>query len=92
MSAPCQEPHDASVVHEHERDRAIGCALVVSSFCRFRARCSCGWSSDSYANVGDADRALRVHLRRVDRDIRVLDYPANGRSQRSAPRRARLRG
>jgi hypothetical protein len=33
-----------------------------------RARCSCGWSSDCYACIGDTHRALEVHLRRCRRD------------------------
>jgi hypothetical protein len=30
-----------------------------------RARCSCGWSSDCYAQFNDAQRAIDVHLRRA---------------------------
>lgn len=33
-----------------------------------RARCSCGWSSDCYAFIGDTHRALEVHLRRYRRE------------------------
>ena len=32
-----------------------------------RARCSCGWSSDCYAMLGDTQRAVEVHLRRARR-------------------------
>jgi len=37
-----------------------------------RARCSCGWWSDSYAQMSDAQRAIEVHLRRAKR----LDFDA----------------
>jgi hypothetical protein len=30
----------------------------------FRARCSCGWASDCYAQIDDTRRAVDVHLRR----------------------------
>jgi hypothetical protein len=30
-----------------------------------RARCSCGWWSDCYAQLGDTQRAVEVHLRRT---------------------------
>jgi hypothetical protein len=33
-----------------------------------RARCSCGWSSDCYAQMSDAQRAIEVHLRRAGRE------------------------
>lgn len=33
-----------------------------------RARCSCGWSSDCYAQVSDTQRAIEVHLRRAKRE------------------------
>lgn len=32
-----------------------------------RARCSCGWSSDCYAQMSDTQRAIEVHLRRARR-------------------------
>jgi hypothetical protein len=32
-----------------------------------RARCSCGWSSDCYAQMSDTQRAIEVHLRRAER-------------------------
>jgi hypothetical protein len=32
-----------------------------------RARCSCGWSSDCYAQLSDTQRAIEVHLRRARR-------------------------
>jgi hypothetical protein len=37
-----------------------------------RARCSCGWSSDCYAQLSDTQRAIEVHLRRSRR----LDFDA----------------
>jgi len=33
-----------------------------------RARCSCGWSSDCYAQLSDTQRAVDVHLRRSRRE------------------------
>ena len=33
-----------------------------------RARCSCGWWSDCYAQLGDTERAIEVHLRRFKRE------------------------
>lgn len=33
-----------------------------------RARCSCGWSSDCYAQLADTQRAIEVHLRRSRRE------------------------
>ena len=33
-----------------------------------RARCSCGWASDCYAQLGDTGRAVEVHLRRSRRE------------------------
>ena len=33
-----------------------------------RARCSCGWSSDCYAQHSDTQRAVDVHLRRAKRE------------------------
>lgn len=33
-----------------------------------RAHCSCGWSSDCYAQLIDTERALEVHLRRSKRE------------------------
>ena len=32
-----------------------------------RARCSCGWWSDCYAQLSDTQRAASVHLRRARR-------------------------
>lgn len=38
-----------------------------------RARCSCGWSSDCYAQLSDTQRAIEVHLQRERRaDIKEL--------------------
>ena len=38
-----------------------------------RARCSCGWSSDCYAQLSDTQRAASVHLQRARRaDIKEL--------------------
>ena len=38
-----------------------------------RARCSCGWSSDCYAQLSDTQRAVDVHLQRARRaDIKEL--------------------
>ena len=33
-----------------------------------RAHCSCGWSSDCYAQMSDTQRAVEVHLRRAKRE------------------------
>lgn len=33
-----------------------------------RARCSCGWASDSYAQIADAQRAIEVHQRKAARE------------------------
>lgn len=33
-----------------------------------RARCSCGWWSDCYAQLSDTQRAIEVHLRRSQSD------------------------
>ena len=33
----------------------------------FRSRCTCGWSSDCYAQISDAQRAADVHQRRAKR-------------------------
>ena len=46
--------------------------------CCTRARCTCGWWSDSYASFNDARRASDVHLRRVEReefDARIARCP-----------------
>ena len=38
-----------------------------------RARCSCGWSSDCYAQLSDTQRAIEIHLQRERRaDIKEL--------------------
>ena len=38
-----------------------------------RARCSCGWASDCYAQLSDTERAVEVHLQRTRRaDINAL--------------------
>jgi hypothetical protein len=37
-------------------------ALVLNG--GHRAHCSCGWSSDCYAQMRDFNRAVEVHLRR----------------------------
>lgn len=33
-----------------------------------RARCSCGWSGDCYAQLSDTQRAIDVHLQRAKRE------------------------
>lgn len=33
-----------------------------------QASCSCGWSSDCYVQLSDAQRAIEVHLRRAKRE------------------------
>lgn len=33
-----------------------------------RARCSCGWWSDCYAQISNTQRAIDVHLRRSQRE------------------------
>jgi hypothetical protein len=40
-------------------------ALVIQG--GHRARCSCGWWSDCYANMSDTQRAIDVHLRKASR-------------------------
>ncbi|HSX22825.1 MAG TPA: hypothetical protein VLE97_08650 [Gaiellaceae bacterium] len=65
----------ATATHEAEATRheiSIHCeppsrsgALVTNG--GHRARCSCGWWSDCYAMMTDTERAIEVHLRRVDR-------------------------
>jgi hypothetical protein len=38
-----------------------------------RGSCSCGWSSDCYAQLSDTERAIEVHLRKSERlDIDAL--------------------
>jgi hypothetical protein len=60
-------------MHEHNGTRntdqpaiTINCeppsrsgALVLNG--GFRARCSCGWSSDCYSQLSDTERATQVH-------------------------------
>ena len=41
-------------------------ALVLNG--GHRARCSCGWWSDCYAQMSDTQRAIEVHLRRSQRE------------------------
>lgn len=47
----------------------------------FRAKCSCGWSSDCYAMHSDTERAIEVHLQRVERERfqKLLDRTSIGR-------------
>jgi hypothetical protein len=50
--------HDISISHEHGRYMLHG---------GHRARCSCGWWSDCYAQLNDTQRAVDVHLHRSRR-------------------------
>jgi hypothetical protein len=56
MDAPT---HDISIRHEHGQYMLHG---------GHRARCSCGWWSDCYAQLSDTRRAVDVHLRRSQRE------------------------
>ena len=64
---------------EPSHDISISCErgqYMRSSYMRgngHRARCSCGWSSDCYAQLSDTQRAIEVHLQRERRaDIKGL--------------------
>lgn len=54
-----------SITISHEEPKRDG-ALVLNG--GHRARCSCGWSSDCYAQMSDTQRAVEVHLRRSSRE------------------------
>jgi len=56
MTAPKQH---TIVDYEREQVPLRGCCT--------RARCACGWGSDSYAAFGDAQRAGEVHVRKAKR-------------------------
>ena len=56
-----QEPHHISIAHERSEYMPHGGT---------RACCTCGWASDCYAQHGDTQRAVDVHLRRA-RDIDI---------------------
>jgi hypothetical protein len=53
-------------VSRHLVSYAVEDRLLVR--CCHRARCTCGWSSDSYASFDDARRAAVVHLRQARRE------------------------
>jgi uncharacterized protein YdbL (DUF1318 family) len=53
--------HDVLIHHEPPRH---GYSLLGGH----RARCSCGWGSDCYAQLSDTQRAIEVHLRRAQRE------------------------
>ena len=60
MSQTVSAPVEHLISHENvHRARGDGC--------RHRARCTCGWGSDSYAAFADAQHAASVHLRRARR-------------------------
>jgi hypothetical protein len=62
--------HHAAIDYEPPSARHSG-ALVLHG--GHRARCSCGWWSDCYAQMSDARRAIEVHVRRSQRlDFEVL--------------------
>jgi len=54
--------HAISIVHEGP-SRSPGFSFGGGH----RARCSCGWWSDCYAQLSDTQRAIEVHLRRAKR-------------------------
>ena len=54
--------HAISIHHEPPSRRG---ALVLGG--GHRARCSCGWCSDCYAQLSDTQRSIEVHLRRATR-------------------------
>lgn len=64
----------AEPVHEisiHCESPSRNGALVLHG--GHRARCSCGWASDCYAQLSDTERAVEVHLQRERRaDIKEL--------------------
>lgn len=63
--------HQHSNAPKHLVSYAVEHRRLVS--CCHRARCTCGWSSDSYASFDDAKRAVDVHLHRSQReDFNVL--------------------
>jgi hypothetical protein len=62
IEKPAPESHAISIGHDPpKRDGA----LVLQG--GHRARCSCGWWSDCYAQLSDTQRAIEVHLRRAKR-------------------------
>jgi hypothetical protein len=63
-----EQAHQISIAHEAGRRSG---ALVTNG--GHRASCSCGWSSDCYAQLSDTERAIEVHLQRERRaDIKEL--------------------
>lgn len=63
--------HHIEISYEPRSERRYGGgALVLNA--GHRARCSCGWWSDCYAQMSDTQRAIEVHLRRAER----LDFKA----------------
>lgn len=62
-SAPSAEAHETSINHvPRQKDGP----LVFGG--GHRAHCSCGWSSDCYAQLSDTQRAIDVHVRRAKRE------------------------
>jgi hypothetical protein len=55
--------HDISI--SCEPPARNGALVLQGGHC---ARCSCGWSSDCYAQLSDTQRAVEVHLRRSRRE------------------------
>lgn len=62
-STPAAESHAISISHELP---SRSDALVLQG--GHRARCSCGWWSDCYAQLSDTQRAAEVHLHRTKRE------------------------
>lgn len=57
------DPHAISISHE-----LPSCSDAVVLQGGHRARCTCGWWSDCYAQLSDTQRAVEVHLRRSRRE------------------------
>jgi hypothetical protein len=62
-------PHHASIEYEPPSTRHNGVLVLRGGH---RGRCTCGWSSDCYAQMSDTQRAIEVHVRRAKR----LDFDA----------------
>lgn len=59
---PTAEAHTTSI--SHEEPKRYGALMLNGGH---RARCSCGWWSDCYAQLSDTQRAIEVHLRKAGR-------------------------
>jgi hypothetical protein len=63
VPAPTAQAHEISIRCEPPSRNG---ALVLQG--GHRARCSCTWSSDCYAQLSDTQRAVEVHLRKAKRE------------------------